>query len=80
MEAGIADMLERMRSGRWKVFRSCGGWLGEFRTFHRKNGRIVKLVDDRISASRYALMMLRCASVRPSAEGPRRRNLKGVVV
>ncbi len=80
VEAGIAQMLERMQTGRWKVFRSCVGWLGEFRTYHRKDGRIVKLVDDRISASRYACMMLRLAATRPNADGPRRRNLRGVVV
>ncbi len=65
VEAGISDMLTRMKTGRWKVFRTCGGWLGEFRLYHRKDGVIEKLRDDRISASRYALMMLRYAAVKP---------------
>jgi hypothetical protein len=65
VEAGVMDMLDRMKTGRWKVFSTCGGWLGEFRLYHRVDGLIVKERDDRISASRYALMMLRHAEVRP---------------
>ena len=65
VEAGISEMLERMQTGRWKVFRTCGGWLEEFRLYHRDNGIIVKLRDDRISASRYAMMMRRFAKSGP---------------
>jgi hypothetical protein len=36
------------------------GWLEEFRLYHRDaNGLLVKQGDDAISASRYAMMMLR---------------------
>lgn len=66
VEAGIADMLERMQTGRWKVFATCGGWFSEFRLYHRKDGKIVKLQDDLISSSRYALMMLRHARTKPN--------------
>lgn len=65
VEAGIFEMLDRMQTGRWKVFSTCGGWLGEFRLYHRKNGLIVKLKDDLISSSRYAYMMRRDAKVKP---------------
>ena len=65
LEAGIMEMLDRMQTGRWKVFSTCGGWLEEFRLFHRKDGVIVKKKDDRISASRYAMMMLRFAITEP---------------
>jgi len=65
LEAGIFDMLDRMQTGRWKVFSSCGGWLSEFRLYHRKDGLIVKLKDDVISSSRYALMMRRFAKTKP---------------
>lgn len=68
VEAGLMDMLDRMQTGRWKVFRTCGGWIGEFRLYHRKDGIVVKLRDDRISASRYALMMLRHAATKPSTD------------
>ena len=36
-------------------------WFAEFRLYHRKDGQIVKLNDDRLSASRYAMMMKRHA-------------------
>ena len=65
LEAGIMEMLDRMQTGRWKVFSTCGGWLEEFRLFHRKDGVIVKKKDDRISASRYGMMMLRFAVTEP---------------
>lgn len=58
VEPGVLDMLERMKTGRWKVFRTCTAWLEEFRSYHRKDGRIVKRFDDAISASRYALMAM----------------------
>lgn len=68
VEAGVMDMLDRMKTGRWKVFSTCGGWLQEFRLYHRVNGQIVKERDDRISASRYAMMMLRHAKTKPRAD------------
>ncbi len=61
VEAGVTEMLDRMLSGRWKVFDHLEDWLGEFRLYHRKDGQIVKSGDDRISASRYAMMMKRFA-------------------
>ena len=61
VEAGIMDMLDRMQTGRWKVFNNQSLWLEEFRLYHRKDGKIVKEFDDTISASRYALMDLRHA-------------------
>lgn len=65
VEAGIAEMLDRMLTGRWKVFSTCTEWLEERRLYHRKDGKIVKERDDVISASRYALMMLRYAEIKP---------------
>jgi len=67
VEAGLMDMLDRMQTGRFKVFRTCGAWLEERRLYHRKDGKVVKERDDTISASRYALMMLRKAIVKPTA-------------
>jgi phage terminase large subunit-like protein len=61
VEAGITDMYERMETGRWKVFAHLADWFEEFELYHRKDGLIVKLNDDLISASRYALMMKRLA-------------------
>ena len=65
VEAGVMEMLDRMQTGRWKVFRTCGGWLGEFRLYHRVEGLIEKIRDDRLSASRYAMMMRRNAITKP---------------
>lgn len=61
VEAGLMDMLDRMQTGRWKVFAHLSEWFEEFRMYHRKDGKIVKLMDDILSASRYALMMKRFA-------------------
>jgi hypothetical protein len=63
VEAGIADMLTRMQTGRFKVFSHLADWWDEFRTYHRKDGLIVKEADDLISASRYAVMMKRHAAL-----------------
>lgn len=70
VEPGIIDMYERMRTGRWKVFRHLHPWLEEFRRYHRKDGKIVKIFDDAISSSRYALMMLRYAAPRMTLGAP----------
>ena len=63
VEAGLMDMLERMQTGRFKVFAGLEEWMGEFRLYHREKGRIVKERDDLLSATRYALMMRRFAEV-----------------
>lgn len=63
VEAGLMDMLDRMKTGRWKVFSTCPEWFEEYRLYHRKDGKIVKLRDDLLSASRYGMMMLRFAKL-----------------
>lgn len=56
-EAGLMLMLERMRTGRLKVFEDLAGWWGEFRTYVRdEKGRIVKRNDHLMDATRYALV------------------------
>jgi phage terminase large subunit-like protein len=66
VEAGIADMLVRMEAGRFKVFKHLNDWFEEFRLYHRKDGKVHKEGDDLMSATRYAIMMLRYART----EGP----------
>lgn len=63
LEAGISEMLDRMQTGRLKVFSHLNDWFEEFRLYHRKEGLIVKLNDDLMSATRYAMMMRRFATV-----------------
>lgn len=53
-EAGIQDVLERLSTGRLKVFRSLTNWTMEYRIYRRdKNGAIVKKVDHLMDATRY---------------------------
>jgi phage terminase large subunit-like protein len=58
-EAGILEMDERMKSGRFKVAAHLSEWFEEYRFYHRKDGLIVKLKDDLLSATRIAVMAKR---------------------
>lgn len=68
VEAGVADMLIRMQTQRLRVFSHLEDWFEEFRLYHRKDGMIVKLTDDLMSATRYAIMMRRFAKTQTEAE------------
>lgn len=67
VEAGLMEMLDRMQTGRFKVFSTFGEWFEEFRLYHRMDGKIVKLRDDLMSATRIGVMMLREAITEPKA-------------
>jgi phage terminase large subunit-like protein len=58
-EAGILEMIDRMRSGRLKVANHLAEWFEEYRDYHRKDGQIVKIRDDLMSATRVAIMAKR---------------------
>lgn len=64
VEAGLLEMLDRMQSGRLKVFGHLSDWFEEFRMYHREDGKVVKVDDDLLSATRYAIMMKRHAVVK----------------
>lgn len=66
VEAGLMMMLDRMQTGKLKVARHLNDWWDEFRLYHREDGKVVKEHDDLMSATRYALMMLRHAKVKPA--------------
>lgn len=66
VEAGLMEMLDRMKTGRLKVFSNLNEWWEEFRLYHRVNGKLVKERDDLMSATRYAIMMKRFAEIEPS--------------
>lgn len=66
VEAGLMEMLDRMQSGRFKVFSTLLPWFEEFRLYHRRDGQVVKLRDDLMAATRYGVMMLREAVVDPA--------------
>ena len=61
IEVGIMDLLQRMEDGKFKVFSTLSEWWMEFRMYHRKEGKIVPLHDDLMSATRYAAMSMRFA-------------------
>lgn len=67
VEAGLSDMLNRMQSMRLRVFSHLEDWFEEFRLYHRKDGMVVKINDDIMSATRYAIMMLRFAKTQEEA-------------
>lgn len=67
-EAGVLEMQERMVTGRLKVASHLSDWLQEFRMYHRKDGMIVKLEDDLMSATRMIIMDKRHA--RAGSIGP----------
>jgi hypothetical protein len=68
VEAGLMDMLDRMQTGRLKVYKQLNDWFEEFRLYHRKDGKVVKEHDDLMAATRYGVMMLRHAE--PLAGNP----------
>jgi phage terminase large subunit-like protein len=75
LEAGISMMLTRFQARQLRVFSHLTEWFDELRLYHRKDGIIVKLDDDIISATRYGLMMLRYAKtlqeLGPAVQGGR---------
>ena len=64
VEAGIMEMLTRMQTKRLKIFKNQSKLLEELRMYHRKDGKIVPINDDLISAMRYCIMSLRKTRVK----------------
>lgn len=60
-EAGVQEMHQAMLTGKFKVMKHLNDWWGEYHTYHRKDGAIVKSDDDLMSATRMAWMMQRYA-------------------
>lgn len=63
VEPGIAEILNRMVRGKFKVAYQLSDWWDEFKLYHRSNGAIVKKYDDLMDATRYAMMSLRYATI-----------------
>lgn len=61
VEPIVDIVLERMQTGRFKVFANLSDWFDEKRSYHRKDGIIQAKRDDILKATFYALMMLRYA-------------------
>jgi phage terminase large subunit-like protein len=60
-EIGILQMEERFKTSRLKVFSTLTDWFEEYRIYHRKDGEIVKIKDDLMSATRVGIMAKRFA-------------------
>ena len=60
-EAGILEMQERITTGRFKVASHLSDFFEEYRLYHRKDGVIVRVKDDLLSAIRVAIMAKRYA-------------------
>lgn len=54
--AGLKAMSNGMAEGRLKIFSHLGDWLKEKQSYHMKDGKVVDINDDAISASRYGYM------------------------
>jgi hypothetical protein len=66
VEAGLIAWLDRMKTGRFKVFRELNDFWEEFNLYHRRDGKVFAENDDLLCAVRYALMMLRFARTEAS--------------
>lgn len=60
-EAGIQDMDRRHETGRLKVAAHLSEWFDEYAGYHRKDGLVVKIDDDLMSATRQLVMDMRFA-------------------
>jgi len=69
VEAGISDILNRMQTGRLKIFSNQLQILEELRMYHRKNGLINKVDEDLADALRYGVMGIRFAATEPRQIG-----------
>lgn len=72
VEAGLVELYERMTTGKFKVFSHLSDWFEEKLNYHRdESGKIVKVNDDLLSATRYAYMMQRFAVQKSSIGKPK---------
>jgi hypothetical protein len=62
-EPVVAEVLERMGTGRLKIFSTCTSLIEELRDLHRRDGKIQAIRDDCWKALSYAVMMKRYAIV-----------------
>lgn len=76
VEAGIFEMQQRMATGRYKVFQSCGNFLTEKKLYRRDDkGKIVKENDHALDDGRYFVMSgVSVAKPRQGMQKPRFEN------
>lgn len=75
VEAGLFEILDLMRKGKFKVFSGLRDWFNEFLQYHRdERGKIVKVGEDLLDATRYAYMMRRMAKRKGEISAPKKVN------
>jgi phage terminase large subunit len=55
VEAGIQDVYDLLNQRRLRVFSHCHDWFAEFRMYHRRKQKVVKINDHLMDATRYAI-------------------------
>ncbi len=78
VEVGIFNITTAMETGRFKVFNTETEWFREKGLYHRKDGKIVKRMDDLMDATRYAYQSRRFADIRPQPQASRQRIPQGI--
>lgn len=61
VEPIVDEVLERMQTGRFRIFSTLSDLFEEKRSYHRKDGKIVAVRDDILKSVFYAVMMRRYA-------------------
>jgi phage terminase large subunit-like protein len=61
IEEGLMAVIQSMENDKFKVFSTLSDWWEEFRMYHRKDGKVIPLRDDLMSATRYAFQSQRFA-------------------
>ncbi len=74
-EAGVLEMITRMRAGKLKIAKHLVQWRDEALSYHRKDGVIVKSNDDLLSATRIGIMDVRNARI--AVLGPTKADRSG---
>jgi len=59
IEEGIQQLIQWMESGKFKIKSSLTHLLQEYRQYHRKDGKVVPIRDDTMSAMRYCFQSRR---------------------
>jgi hypothetical protein len=80
VEAGLAQVWQRLSTGRLRVFNHLSDWFGEFRIYRRdEKGKVVKVNDHLMDATRYRTMQLHSMISRSDAlyGGHRHTHYKG---
>lgn len=67
-EAAIKEINDRLSMGKLKVYGHLAEWFEEYRSYHRKDGKIVREDDDLMGATQKLVMMKRF--MRPVPLGP----------